>query len=315
MDQAATARAGNQTPIAADPYRAATTGDAWRPRDVLEDMAGLARLTAGQRAAFARDGFLVITGVLDNAEIARWTAVVDRLERLERASKGAGELGFVEVRNAIAKDHELLDLITHPGVFPIIADLMGPEIQVHTTHSMVRRSARPGTPADFKASGWHRDGMAQIPTVHGTCPWLYTKVGIFLTDLSVPGRGNLRVIPGSHLRAEMPARTDAAQIDPDGAVEVLTGPGDVVIFQQALWHSVGPNTSAIARKNIYMSYSQRWLRPIDYLVQDSGLMGKASAIQRQLLGEYPSECTFYLPQPDDVPVRDWLTRYRAGSPA
>lgn len=293
----------------ADAYLEARHSNTVKPRDGL-DQPDLPHLDAAQRAAFARDGFLVLPGMLDAAEIAGWTAVVERLDRIERAAKGAGDLGFVEVRNAIAKDHELRRLITHPRVFPLVADLMGPDIQINTTHTMIRPTARPGTAADFKASGWHRDGGAQIPVVGGVCPWVYTKVGFFLTDLSQPGRGNLRVIPGSHLHAELPPRSDPAAIDPDGAIEVLTGPGDVVIFQQALWHSVGPNTSAIARKNIYLGYAQRWLRPIDYLIHDDTLLRQCTPVQRQLLGDYPSECTFFLPAEGDVPLRDWLAAYR-----
>ena len=294
-----------------DPYLAASTAEVARPRDQLGN-ATLARLSTEQRQAFMRDGFLILPSVLTETEINRWLKVVDRLDRLEREAKQAGPLGFVEVRNAVAKDHEIKDLLTHPQVFPIIADLMGPDIQINTTHSMVRGTARPGTAADHKPSPWHRDGGAQIPATHGTCPWLYTKVGIFLTDLSQPGRGNLRVIPGSHLRAEFPTKSDPAAIDPDGTIEVLTRPGDVVIFQQALWHSVGPNVSPMARKNIYLGYSQRWLRPIDYLEHEPALLRTCTPIQRQLLGDYVSECTFYLPQPDDVPLRAWLAAYQAG---
>jgi ectoine hydroxylase-related dioxygenase (phytanoyl-CoA dioxygenase family) len=295
--------------MTADLYLDARSSDAVKPCDGLE-LPGLPHLDEAQRATFARDGFLVLPGVLGADEIAHWIGVVDRLDRLERTAKRAGPLGFVEVRNAIAKDHELRNLITHPRVFPMVADLMGPDIQINTTHSMVRPTARPGTPADFKASAWHRDGGSQIPAVGGMCPWLYTKVGFFLTDLSEPGRGNLRVVPGSHRRAEMPGRGDPAAIDPDGTIEVLTRPGDVVIFQQSLWHSVGPNTSSIARKNIYLGYSQRWLRPIDYLAQDEALLRQCTPIQRQLLGDYRSECTFFLPDADDVPLRPWLAAYQ-----
>lgn len=298
------------TATAADPYLAASTADSTKPRDQL-DQPGLPHLTTEQRAAFERDGFLVLPGVLSQAEITRWLSVVDRLDRIERTAKQAGPLGFVEVRNAIAKDHELKDLITHPAVFPLVADLMGPDLQIITTHSMVRGTARPGTAADFKASPWHKDGGAQIPAVNGRCPWLYTKVGFFLTDLSQPGRGNLRVVPGSHHSAAFPAKSDPTQVDPDGTIEVLTAPGDVVIFQQALWHSVGPNISSIARKNIYLGYSQRWLRPIDYLQQDPALLQQCTPIQRQLLGDYVSECTFYLPHHGDVPLSEWLADYRA----
>ena len=137
----------------ADPYLAATTADTTKPNDGL-DRNNLPHLTAQQRADVEQEGFLVLPGVLDATEIARWTAVVDRLDRIERTAKHAGPLGFVEVRNAIAKDHELKNLITHPEVFPLIADLMGPDIQIITTHSMVRGTARSGTTANRVALAW-----------------------------------------------------------------------------------------------------------------------------------------------------------------
>lgn len=274
--------------------------------------ADLARLTPAQRQAFEADGFLVIPGALDEQEVARWTAIVDAFDARERAARSFKPGEFTEVRNAVAKDHRLLELLTWPSVFPLIADLMGPDIGLSTSHVLVRPPAAPGTSRDAKPSPWHRDGHLQIPAVHGTCPWLYTKAGFFLTDLSQPGRGNLRVIPGSHRRAELPGRSSPDQIDPDGTIEVLTRPGDAVIFQQCLWHSVGPNLSGLARKNIYLGYGQRWLRPIDFLMHEEALLAKADPVQRQLLGEYRSECTFYLPQEGEVPLRDWLARYRAG---
>jgi ectoine hydroxylase-related dioxygenase (phytanoyl-CoA dioxygenase family) len=116
--------------------------------------------------------------------------------------------------------------------------------------------------------------------------------------------GNLRVIPGSHKRAEKPPQSPGS--DPEGAIQVLTNPGDAVIFQQRTWHAVGPNLSSTVRKNIYMGYCYRWVKPLDYLVQSRELIEKGTPIQRQLLGECRSEMTFWLPKEGEVPLRDWI---------
>ena len=271
-------------------------------------------LTADQKSFFDDNGYLIVKAALDAAEVARWIGVVDALDRQHRAAQQMAPGAFVEIRNAIARESQLLELLDYPGAFPLVAELMGAGIQLNTSHVMVRPPQPPETAATFKAIDWHRDGCEEVFAVHGTFPWIYTKIGYFLTDLSQPGRGNLRVIPGSHKRAERP-QTRAGAIDPDGAIEVLTEPGDAVIFQQRLWHSVGPNFSTLTRKNIYMGYSYRWVRPLDYQTQSPELLARATPIQRQLLADYTSDMTYWLPKDGEVPLKAWLKEHVANAMA
>jgi len=264
-----------------------------------------ARLSAAQKEFFETQGYLVIKGALCPEQVAHWTEVLDAAHRRAHAVQPGG---FVEIRNAVAKEAAFLELLDWPSTFPLVAELMGPALQLNTSHAMVRPPQPGGTAASFKASDWHRDGCAEVFPVHGTFPWIYTKIGYFLTDLSQPGRGNLRLIPGSHLKAERP-ETRPGQIDPDGAIEVLTAPGDAVIFQQRMWHAVGPNLSEIARKNIYFGYCYRWVKPLDYVTQSAELIALATPIQRQLLGECKSEMTFWIPKEDEVPLKSWLAEH------
>ncbi len=269
-----------------------------------------AHLSADQRAAFERDGFLVVKRALDPAAVAHFRQVVQAIDAGERQRRALGPEAFIEVRHAIHHDHRLLDLLMWPTVFPLVAELMGPDLTLTTTHTLIRPPQPAGTPRSFKAIGWHRDAHGNVKPVHGTCPWIYTKIGFFLTDLSRPGMGNLRVIPGSHLRADPPPTPEGA-VDPEGAIEVLLEPGDAVLFQQRVWHAVGPNDASHARENIYLGYSYRWVRPIDALPAPADLLAKADPVQRQLLGAIDSPLTWFLPQPDDVPLHAWLDRHRA----
>lgn len=262
-------------------------------------------LSDDQREFFGENGFLIVEGALSAEECAHYVGLIDDLDRRQRAERGLDEKAFVEVRNAIGKQPGFLPLITHPSAFPLVAELMGPHIQLNTTHTMVRPPQPPDTAATYKRIDWHRDGSPYLPTVNGAVPWVYTKIGYFLTDLSEPGMGNLRIIPGSHKRAARP-ETPPGAIDPPGAIEITTKPGDAVIFQQRLWHAVGPNLSSGTRKNIYVGYCYRWLKPLDYLVPDPDLLAEATPIERQLLGEYHSEMTFWKPKDDEVPLKAWL---------
>lgn len=272
-----------------------------------------ARLSPQQRADFERDGFLILRDILSLDDVAHFTRVVDRLDREERERQGLALDATVEIRNAIARTPDLLPLLDWPATFPLMAEILGWNIQLTTSHVFVR-TPNPSEKATFKAIDWHCDGPSpeKFPVVHGTFPRLYAKIGYFLTDLSEPDRGNLRVVPGSHLHAAPPPR-DPATGDPIGAIQVLTRPGDAVLFEQRTWHAVGPNYANTARKNIYIGYCYRWMKAIDFAAQAPELLAKANPIQRQLLGDASTPLSFYLPgrSAEDVPLKAWLERHLA----
>ncbi|MBL8992190.1 MAG: phytanoyl-CoA dioxygenase family protein, partial [Spirochaetia bacterium] len=156
---------------------------------------------------------------------------------------------------------------------------------------------------------WHRDGPNPSPKeVNGALPWLYTKIGYFFTDLTIPAAGALRVVPGSNSYG---GNVPTFGGEPYGAPEFNVKAGSAVIFENRLLHAVGPNYSKIARKNIYIGYCFRYIRPIDYITQPAELLAKATPIQRQLLGEVPNGLSFYLPKEEEVPLVSWY-RERTG---
>lgn len=252
---------------------------------------------------FERDGFVVMRNVLDANQVEHFTQIVDKLARGER---GDDESQTVEIRNAVARDAALLPLLDYKSTFPLIAKIMGWNIQLTTSHVFVR----PPTPQEdekFKAISWHHDGPnPHFPVINNQFPRMYVKVGFFLTDLSKPDMGNLRVVPGSHLCATPPELDKNGE--PIGAIQVLTKPGDAVFFEQRTRHAVGPNYASHSRKNIYMGYCHRWLKAIDFISQSPALIEQANPIQRQLLGAVSDPISFYLPGrfPEDVPLKDVL---------
>lgn len=270
--------------------------------------APLARMTEEQKESFARDGFLILPGALSERDVEHFTGVVDRLDADERRLRELDPFATVEIRNAVARPggDALLPLLDWPATFGLMTDALGWNIQLTTSHVFVR-TPNPGEKATFKAIDWHCDGPApeKFPVIHGTHPKLYVKIGYFLTDLSEPDRGNLRLVPGSHLAATPPPK-DPETGDPIGAIQVLTKPGDAVLFEQRTWHAVGPNYSDFARKNIYLGYCYRWMKAIDFVTQPDELLAKATPLQRQLLGAASHELSYYLPGRndfEDVPLR------------
>jgi hypothetical protein len=219
----------------------------------------------------------------------------------------------VRLRHVVARHPAFLDLLDHPAVLPLVVDVLGPDIQLRGSNLDVRPAARPGAQAgepDF-ATVWHRDEPAGgWPTVDGVVPLLEIKVGWYLTDLTRPGGGALRIIPGSHL---LP-RDAIADREP---VEITVAPGTALVWRTALLHDVGPNHSGRTRKCLYLAYQHRWLRPSDYLSASADLLAAADPIQRQLLGavadpdsylkdpEVEPCSTFWTPSRADVPLREW----------
>jgi ectoine hydroxylase-related dioxygenase (phytanoyl-CoA dioxygenase family) len=272
-------------------------------------------LTDAQRAEFELNGFLVIDDALSPDEVQKYLALVDQIDRTATTTFGGaarrpGEP--LEMRNCVAYEPAMTDILTHPSAFPAIVDLMGTNICMTTSHVFIRPPT-PGAQSSHKQIGWHKDGPPSetTPPMNGRFPWLYTKVGYFLTDLTIPDAGALRVVPGSHRNTAPPWKPGAP--DPYGYVEIRCKPGTAVIFENRLWHAVGPNYSNVARKNIYIGYCWRWMRPIDYVAQSPALIERAAPIHRQLLGDVKSELGYILPKPEDLPLAAWA-RERSGSP-
>jgi ectoine hydroxylase len=270
------------------------------------------RLTDQQRQEFEQNGFLVIPNALPQPALTRLTAAVDRLFADGVREHGLNKAGAFELRNAVVHDDALLDLVDCPTTVPMAVQLLGWDIQLDTSHIIVRPPQPSDTSASFKASGWHRDGG--IATLESPEQLVRTRLKIcyVLSDLSAPSRGNTRFVPGSHRLVGAPARL-ANDIDPVGAREILAEPGDAVVFENRLYHAVGPNLSPIVRKTIFMGYTYRWLRPLDYVVQPPELERKVldDPIRWQLLGFWRTDMAFSLPKDEDVPIRAWLKSHQA----
>ena len=197
--------------------------------------------------------------------------------------------------------------MVQPTTFSLLAHLMSGHITLATSHVFVRPTSPVGTHRDFKQIGWHRDGPAYgAAEQNGTLPWLFTKIGYFLTDTTIADCGALRLVPGSHKYAG-PAPTAECESEPYGAIEIAVKAGTAVLLDNRLFHSVGPNFSALARETIYVGYCWRYLRPLDFVEQPKEILNRCTPIQRQLLGDASSPLAYCLPGETDTPLVDWLS--------
>jgi ectoine hydroxylase-related dioxygenase (phytanoyl-CoA dioxygenase family) len=261
-------------------------------------------LTDEQRQAFERDGFLQVKGALAPEMVARLTGAADRLYAAGVAEKGLSERYHWELRNCLPADDAFLELVDWPSTFPLVMDLMNWNIHLITSHLVMRAPTPPELGDRWRTSGWHRDGGTSPQEMQEPHPRLMIKIAYWLSDLSEPGRGAIRFIPGSHRLTGRPAQAPD-EPDPYGAVEIRAEPGDAVLFEQRTWHAVGPNRSDLVRESLFMGYAYRWIRPMDYVTMPQELLARVTPIRRQLLGDAATQLGYYLPTDADVPLRGW----------
>jgi hypothetical protein len=244
--------------------------------------------TPRQHDAFHRDGYLILPGVLQPAEIDRLTAAVDRIykrENLEGANPDpTRRMDFMPV---LEEGREFVELIDHERTFGFVLDLLGPYLQFGLSTVTVH----PPNPV-FKGF-LHVDGGPHLQRIRPSeTSWpLQVKIIWFLTEVDRPDMGNIVFVPGSHLRpfpeeggqdefGELPAATTP------GTTQVMAHAGDALIFTHALWHGGAVNRSEVTRKNIQYGYNQMFFRNYDYGegVPES-VLADASPRQRRLLGD------------------------------
>jgi hypothetical protein len=262
------------------------------------------RLTPEQKAAFDRDGFLVVRDALAPDLVERLITVADRLFDVGVAKDGLSARGHWQMRNCLPQDDVFLELLDYPNILPLVAGILNWDIHLITSHLIVRPPSPPGTDAFFKGEGWHRDGGQSPVEMQEPHPRLFLKVAYFLSDQSEPGRGNTMVVPGSNRLVGPLAQAEGAP-HPYGAIEILGKPGDAFLFEQRTWHAVGPNLSNITRKTLFMGYGYRWVYPMDYRIMPDEILARCDPIRQQLLGDVKTPMGVYLPTEEDVPLRAW----------
>jgi len=190
---------------------------------------------------FERDGFTVIRGLLDDAEVSCYT---DRLNAL------AGDKERWTLPDGINRQPFFWPLIFNPMLLAAVREVLGPDVR-YLPHNDLHRG--------FSSFAWHRDNVGREAGVgpdwdESAEPYRLARVGIYLQRFEQSGF-RLGVIPGSHrplwqeTRRErrIRRRTSAVAnvvsglsgIDLVGgdAVWVATEPGDCVIFDPRILHT------------------------------------------------------------------------------
>ena len=242
-----------------------------------------------QRQSFDEDGFLVVRNALDTGTVDRMTKAGDRraeafLNKPEVLDKA--EYNHLDLRPGLLEDEPFFKLVANSTTVPLIVQLLGPNIHLHSTALIYKRPEDPsGEP--FRR-GWHRDIRMPKDLGHQSLPRVGIKVCYCLTDFHQPNSGMTLFARKSHLSNEAlvlsKGRVDPANME---SCDLILNAGDAVLFENRIFHTAAPNRSNRVSRVLMYGYAYRWMKPEVYLdIPDQQLLEKADPISRQLLGGY-----------------------------
>lgn len=273
--------------------------------------AGASAMTEAEREQFDRDGYLIIPNALSQDQLAYYQEAIDRVYTAAQADGTVAAGASMHQLSAVANCAEAIGLLDHPKTFSYVWSILGWNVHVYHSHLDVHPPLPARRPFRFE---WHQDGGRQNREIEtDPRPRLSVKLAYWLSDVSEPGRGNFKVVPGSHKTNWIagPPRRDLEWPDPEGAVEITANAGDAVFFDRRIWHARSDNYSPFTRKAMFFGYTLRWIaiRDLNDGIWASDLADQLNPVQRQLLGGLAGTDGDHMwgHYPSATPLYGWLS--------
>jgi len=259
--------------------------------------------TKEQLRQFDEEGYLVVEDALSPEEVQTMTEAIDRIDACEREAKDLKPEQTMTKFRTIVEDDSFLELLDNAKTFPLVWDILGWNVQHYISHLIVYPPEPEG--AEVQLGGWHQDGGRPVREMERPHPRLSYKTSFWFSDTRVANSGAMRIVPGSHKFDEKPSQEML-----DNPLHVEVAPGTAVLFDRRMWHARGFNTSSVTRKVIFIGYSYRWLRGLDYNNMPEEVLAKCDPIRRQLLGDGVDIKGWWQPTDADVPLKTWIKEHR-----
>lgn len=206
--------------------------------------------------ALTHQGYLVIPGLVDPADVVLLAESVSNLAESERADPAAEVLAGqnIYLRSLLDKDAAFHRLLAIEPALSIARLVLGPQVWV----DLDGRMTFPGVPG--VAVPWHiHMPVVPLPQPAFFCYPHQVHCLVYLDPVG-DDEGPLCVLPGSHLEPDLriPLNENA---DRCGQVELRFAPGDAVLIHGNLWHRVRATTPAAGpRRLLLLGYVPSWVR-------------------------------------------------------
>jgi ectoine hydroxylase-related dioxygenase (phytanoyl-CoA dioxygenase family) len=198
-------------------------------------------LTAIERQRLDEDGYCILTGLIDEAWLARLREVHDRLVAAE--ARPGVDIHFHDLVN---KDPAFDRLWTHPRLLAAMHHVLGRAIKLSSLNC---REPRPGS----GSQGLHADWQGHV----GAPPY-HVANSLWVLDDMGPANGATRLIPGSHRWApeRVAAIADAEAAHPEERILAVAA-GTVVAFNAHCRHGGTLNRSGTRRRVVHAYFTAR----------------------------------------------------------
>ena len=246
-------------------------------------------LTPEQREQFDSQGYLIVENALEPIGLERVRAAYKRIQAATEpqwrrdVAAGTAQGGYGHGPNAHTMssvyeyDDLFLDLAANPKILPMLAEIVGPDLQVM---EMVCHCHHAGAQAH---TGWHRDWPAWTHPKY----ILKAKVFYFLDD-QAEDMGCFSLIPGTHKLPDDPAKEryqGETLEEMPGLTKMVGAAGSAVIWNVLLWHTGLANTSHKDRRLVIYGYMPFWVKKWESRTPPPNVINWANTPQkRQLMG-------------------------------
>lgn len=232
--------------------------------NLVGDEMSISFLTKEQKEHYNSNGYVIIKNCYSESKIKDlvqiykeiWIEKIANGELVQNLEQPIQSL-FPRLKDYHKENPEILDFVLSPKVMDIVEELMGEEACLVSTNYYFKGPGTLGVP-------FHQDNYG-IGVTPGTCLAVWVSL-----DQASPVNGGMRVAPGSHKMPLLtPKKIRDSQADTFAGyvqvlelpqeyelVELVTDPGDIVIYHGHLIHdSLNNTTEDEFRRSIISHYA------------------------------------------------------------
>ncbi len=232
-------------------------------------------LSKREAESLDHDGYVVMTGVIDAAWLARLRAAFESGAAANDHKPVVKESGTRHIDNLVNK--EAFDAVyTHPRVLAAAHHVLGCPFRLGQLHG---RDPLPG----YGQQGLHADWTARSKGE----PY-HIVTAIWMLDDFTESNGATRLVPGTHRLLSPPSKSFADPASRHAEQKIIVGAaGSVLVFNGHLWHSGTRNESSHSRRALQCAFVGKHEFRFPSLKVDN--LDRLSPAARYILGDEPGE--------------------------